>query len=299
MVNNSLINNAGASIAFNRAFGDASKSKPVKARFGRVQSDVTTGTTTLSNPIPLTGTESVDDCEATAGWSTDADNAVSLNSTTFKEGSNSLNIIKAGTSIATSTTAKTVTSRDFTDKFVHAWVYINTTNVALVAAGTAVEIRYGSAAGDYWSKQYTKAEFIALQVSNWADLYFDDSESSTGSPLVAACDYFLIQITLTATSDTFSAGDFMIDDIRVASDADYQLGIDSGLPVDDTANFEQTRQYTIPATSGNGYNFDGMQEENTDSTPITWGPSKYPDESKSATDRFIMIVVDRIVLGGR
>ena len=297
-MNDTLINIEGLSIAYDRTFQTAAKTKPVTARFGRVQTDITTSTTTLVNSITLTGTETVDDAEATTGWSTDADNALALNSSTFKEGSNALNLTKTGTTISTCTTEKTVTSRDFTDKFVHLWLYINTTNVELVASGTAVELRFGSDTSNYWYKQYTKTEFAALQVGNWSDLYFDDSESSTGSPVVGSCDTYKIILTLTGNSEVWSVGDCIFDFIRVASDDDYTLALDSGFPTNDTSNYEQTRQYTVPATSGNGYNFDSLQEENSDSPVVTWGPSKFPDESKSSTDRFIFIVVDRLVLGG-
>jgi hypothetical protein len=295
MVNNSIINSSGKDIVFDRAFRTTpTYSIPSTIKIGRNQSDVTLATTILNNLIPITGTETVDDCEATTGWTADADTAVALNSTTFKIGSNALNFTKTGTTLSTATLYKTTTSVDFTDKNLHSWIYIDTDEVSLAASGTAVEIRFGSDSSNYYYKQYTAVEYAALQNGNWADLYFDSTDS-TGSPVITACDYYELILTLTATSEVWTAGSVILDDLKVASTDDYILSQDTNYPVYDTTNREITRQFTLLTTYANGYNVDGILEENTDSTKKSYSVTKQNDASKSSSDQFIFTISDRII----
>jgi len=155
----------------------------------------------------------VDNCEA-ADWTDDAEMTSSLNATTYIEGSNSLNLVKDAGAAITASTDKTTTSADFTGRTFYMWLYIkDATMYAKLNATNCLGIRFGSDNGNYYVYTRDKADLAA----GWNRVAFTTAtaDSTTGTPVVTACDYTYIAIKADAAGTTWSAGDLMMDNINV------------------------------------------------------------------------------------
>jgi len=293
MANGSIITNSGKKIILNRAYKTTPDYlEPTTFKVGIDNSTPAVADTDLDVPVPISGTEAVDDCE-TADWTDSADMTHTLNASTFKEGSNSISLAKdAGTS-TTFSTSKTTTSRDFTSKTLFVWVYL-TAVADLVATGTdAITIRFGSASGDYYQKGWDISELAV----GWNLLYFTSAtaDSTTGSPTIGACDYSFIQGTTDLAADTIAADRILMDDWKVASTDDFTKTFVSGYPSFDETNHEVEIRGILLSTEANGNNINGFGLFNTDGTVLMHSEDTFTAESKSSTDQFTFIVKDRIV----
>ena len=137
MVNGSLIVNNGRKILLHRGYiASPTITAPTEFKIGVLNSTPSITNTALDNQIPMAGTEQADACDATTGWNAGTDTVVALNTTAgqFKEGTGSLNFTKTGSTLATVEINKAVTSLDFTDKFLHFWLYVDATDVALATS---------------------------------------------------------------------------------------------------------------------------------------------------------------------
>jgi hypothetical protein len=295
MATGSLITNDGKKVLLNRGY----KSSPdytVSSQFkvGISNQTPAISDTDLLNPIPINSTESVDDCEATTGWTASGTNTVSLNSSSFKEGSNALNMIKSDATSADINVSKTTTSLDFTSKDFWIWFYVSADAYNNAATTDAVTIRFGSASGDYYQYTRDKAD---LTTTAWNAIKFSSAtaDSTTGSPTITACDYTFFQFTTDDTADTLIAGDLIIDDIKLASSGDYLGSFEASYPTFDETNHEVEIRCKLATTDANGYDIDGFALFNTDSTNLMTDEDTFTAESKSSTDEFLFIVVNRIV----
>lgn len=270
------------------------RSKFSQAKVGIGTTAVAETDTDLDHPIPVKGTELVDDCEATTGWTDSADMTVSLNTTTFKEGDASLNLTKDGTGSADASTSKTTTSRDFTSKELSIWLYItDSTALAKLATTDCVTIRFGSDGSNYYT--WTKDASNLSTGWNLLDgLTVSNADSTTGTPTIAAMDYTFIQLTADAAATTWTAGDFAMDDIKVISSDDYFLEEVSGYPVIDLTNYEVTHRFYLNTVRGNGYFITEIGEFNSDSTPLLGLRSLTTGFSKSLTDELIIITKKKL-----
>jgi len=147
---------------------------------------------------------------------------LALNNTTFYEGTGSLNLTKTGTSTAGIDMFKTVTSRSFINNFLTQTFFIidQTTLDLFLGAGTSLSVRYGSDSSNYYQWDFAKAE-LAIGKNFLDALSSSNADSTTGTPDDANMDYYRILITTTASGDTWSAGDVLIDDIRVVGQKMY------------------------------------------------------------------------------
>ncbi len=251
--------------------------------------------TDLDNPVPISGTEAVDACDATTGWTASGTNSVALNTTSGerKEGTGCINIVKSDASSVNISVSKTTTSRDFTSKTVFVWVYIGTTAFAEMETTDCLTVRFGSAAGDYYQYTRDKADLSA----GWNLIYFTSAtaDSSTGTPAIAACDYSFLQLTSDGAADTWSGNEVRMDDWEVASAGDFTKDFVSGYPTFDTTKHEVTMRCYLTLTEANGNDLNGLAIVNEDSSPLMTGEDTYNAESKSATDEFAYIVVDRLL----
>lgn len=293
-MNGSIITNNGKKILINRAY-KASPDYTVPSTFkvGILNGTPAIADTDLDNPVPITGTEAVDDCEVITGWVDSADMTITTNTTTFKENATSLSLAKDAGSSVNFSTAKTTTSRDFTSKTLFVWLYI-TAVADLVATGTdCVTIRFGSAAGDYYQKGWDISELAV----GWNLLYFTsaNSDSTTGAPALAAMDYSFIQLTTDLAADTIAADRIFMDDWKVASTDDFVKTFVSGYPTVDETNFEVEIRGQLLSTEANGYDINGFALFNADGTPLMHSEDTFTAESKSNTDNFIFIIVNRII----
>jgi hypothetical protein len=291
----SIITKKGRIIMLDRSYhddGDATYTAPSQFTVGINGSDPTVATTALDNPVPITGTESVDACDATTGWTAGTDSAVSLNTTTYKEGTGALNIYKTGTSANALSASKTTTSRNFSSKDFHAWVYL-TAVTDLISAGTALSIRFGSDASNYWQRDYD----VSTLADGWNLVVFDTSSPSSqvGSPDGTSCDYTAVLLYTDLAADTIAAGRVIVDDLKLASDGDYLKSYETGYPLVDETNVEVETQMFLPSTMANGYDIDSVAMVNTDATVQVFSVDVFTSESKSSTDEFIMISKDRLL----
>ena len=214
-----MITNNGLKILLNRTYKATPDYEEISTfKVGTSQATPAVTDTDLTLPIPIYNTEQADNCETVGNWAETTDGTDSLNSTTYKEGAGSLNLIKAAT------TADNVTyyndgnmaSLDFTSKDLWLWIYFKDAATLLKLATTdALEIRYGNDYDtNFWYKKYDNADLVA----GWNYFKLDTTTmTETGSVTLNACDSGAIKLTFTATSDTIAAGDVITDSINTSN----------------------------------------------------------------------------------
>jgi len=294
MANGSIITNNGKTIIIDRAYNSATAiSVPSEFKVGILNSTPDVGDTELDNPIAITGTEAVDDCEA-ADWTDDGNTTSATSTNQVKEGTNSLMLEKDGAGAALMSLDKTTTSRDFTSKTLFVWVYI-TDLTDLVATGTdAIQIRFGSDNANYYRKEWD----VNVLTTGWNLLYFtatDADVTTVLAPVIAACDYSYVSFATDLAADLIAANRVYMDDWKVASTDDFTKTFLTGYPTIDTTNHEVEIRCQLLSTEANGYDLDGFALFNTDGTPLMHSEDTFTDESKSNTDQFTFIVKDRLV----
>lgn len=265
------------------------RSAPSQFKIGYGTTTPTTADTVLANQYPLSGTESVDDCEATTGWVDSADLTVSLNNTTFKENAGSLNLTKDGTGSASASTSKTTTSRDFTSKEFHIWLYVDDSTVlAQLATTDALTIRFGSDSSNY--SQWTKDKADLSVGWNYIDgLTIANRDSETGTHDLANSDFTLIQMTATGSSEVWAAGKIIMDDIRVVSSDDFLKNFVSGFPSIDTASRIATIRGIVLTTEANNQDLTELGIFNTDGTPLMFSRAVFSAIIKTTSNQITLI----------
>lgn len=255
---------------------------------GQSQTTPLITSTDLTVPIPISTStvELVDDCE-TANWTqgTDSDNET-LNSSTFKEGSNALNLGKSGTSGTTMSYSKTTTSVNFTSKKLFVWTYI-TTLADLVASGTAVTVRFGSDSSNYYYQDVA----IGSLSAGWNLIVLDQTSptGTTGSPTATACDYSYIAFNTDLAADTITLGDVIMDYWHVASSDDFARSFETGYPSGPGDDLQVTLRGEITSGEANGFQINGVAFKNTDSTPLTAMIGSTLVIGKDSSERLIFV----------
>lgn len=157
----------------------------------------------------------------TADWNDSADMTTTLNTTTFKEATGALDLTKDAGSSATASTSKTTTSQNFTDRRFSIWIYVlDAAALTKLAVSNALTIRFGSDSGNYYEWQKDRAD-LAVGWNLINTLTSANADSTTGTPVIASMDYTFIGLTATGSAITWSAGDFIMDDIRLLSETLY------------------------------------------------------------------------------
>jgi len=286
----------GAKILLDRAFrldDDATYTPISRGWVGIEQTTPLVTDTDLDRPIPIkeADTELVDDCE-TADWTQGTDSiAETLNSTSYIRGSNSLNLGKSGTTGTVFSYTKTTTSRDFTSKTLFLFVYVATL-ADLVASGTAITIRFGSDSSNYYYKDIDIDDLSA----GWNTLWVDQATASTtGSPVVAACDYSGIFFNTDLAADTVTLGDVRMDHWHLASSGDFAEEFTTGYPSGPGDNLQIEARFAVLDTEGIGFDIDGVAYKNTDSgTPTTAAIAKHLVVGKDSTEQLIEVLKMRV-----
>jgi len=262
---------------------------------------VGTGTTTptvsdtdLETPVPITGTEQVDDCEA-ADWVDSADMLTSLNTTTYKQGTNSLNLIKDGTSSINAETNKATTSLDFTDKELSIWIYIvDAAALAKLETLNCLTIIFGSDSSNYYTWTKDNADLTAGEWNLIDGLTVATADSTTGTPVLTTMDYTSVQLTATGTAIVWIAGDFMMDDIKLISADDYVKTFETDYPTMDYTANEVTIRTRLNTLNANGYMISEVGLFNADGTRLMDSRDTFSPFSKSTNDEVIFITKNRI-----
>lgn len=294
MSNGQIVSLNGQKIMLNRTF----KSSPDYLQPSTFQIGVGTTTpivsdTALAHKIPISGTEDVDTCEATTGWTDSADMTVSLNTSIYKIGSGALNLTKDATATTTASTSKTTTSLNFTSKDLSIWIYVaDSTVLAQLATSNCFTLRFGSDSSNYY--QWTKnASFFAVGW-NLIDGFTSGTGAVTGSPSITACDYTYVGITATSSGQTWTAGKIVMDDIKLASTADYINTFVSGYPTLDETNLFVTFRGVIDATQANGYSLTEFGIFNADSTPLMFSRTVHTAISKTTSVAITYVEKDQL-----
>lgn len=254
-----------------------------KINVGISTTNPTDFSTALGKKIPIQNTEQVDSCDVTTGWTGGTDSAVSQNTTLFKEGAASLNVYKTGATVTTFGASKTVTSLDFTDKDI--WIFLYIEDITdLVSTGTAVTFRYGSDNSNF----YYFDIYISDLVDGWNYITFNSSTATgtTGTPTITACDYFEVIGNVDLDADLVAEGDFMIDDIKLASASDYDLDFDAGTLAVDTTDNSVSYEATLSLTMANGYPISEQGHLAADDTLYTHNVTTA--DNKTTSEIFIM-----------
>ena len=215
-----------------RSYTDtAAQSIPSQFKIGRGTTDFAGTDIDLEEAVPISGTEQVDDCDATTGWVAGTDSAVALNTTAFVQGTGSVSLEKSGTTGTTASMSKTTTSRDFTDKtFV---LFIRITDLTdLVSAGTALNVRFGSDSSNYFQLDVAITELTTG--FNYISFTSATATSTTGSPVLASMDFTEVIVNTDLSADTIAADRILFDDMKVASADDFLKALTVGFPAVDT-----------------------------------------------------------------
>lgn len=289
-----LVNN-GMKILINRgAKAVPDYTVPSRFKIGANQATVIVTDNDITMPIPISGTEVVCACDATTSWTAGTDGAITVNSTTYKENSASLNLTKdAGTADNVIWYNESLSSLNFTAKDLWGWIYIkDAATLAKLATTSALEIRYGN---DYDTNYYSYTYDNADLTTGWNIINYNSTTGTEeGSVTLNACDSLGIKLTYTSAAITTAVGDIIIDDFKLASSGDYYKNIEAGYPTVDETNYEINEKYYLNSTEANGFNISGIGDFNTDGTVLMSSAYKFTSQSKSSTDEFAFYLRKRL-----
>ncbi len=304
MANGSIITNSGRKIIINRSYkATPDYTVPSEGKVGISNTTPNIADTDLDVPIPISNGTVNDNGDNTLTGSSGGDNSTD-NTTTFKPGAGlsddtSQNLIANNTNatkIWTIANLAALGTNMTAAEPASLWLYIldATALAKFLSAGTAIEVKWGSDAANYYSKTWTAAElatgwnYLTTGTTNVEDL------TETGT-VVGNIDTFIIEITTNNATDTFVAGDVLYDLLRQWAASDLTKAYATGFPTIDEVNFEAQARVEILSTQANGFDVNGFGLFNTDTTVLMHSEDTFTAESKSDTDQFTFIAVDRLI----
>jgi len=288
MANGQTVNKGGVDIILDRTFKSPTYSIPNRFKVAINTVDVNYGDVALVTEVPISGTEMIDSCSATTGWTASGTNSITVNATMFKPDGvtdGALNIVKSDITSATFSVSKSTTSINGTSKDFTMWFYIKdaTALAKLKSSGTCLTIRFGSDNSNYYYKDYTVADLS----TGWNFLKIvipGGMTGTTSTPTITALDYTYIAIITNNITDVFVAGDIIYDAIRAASVDDYYKTVES-IAVDETDG-SCTILSKLTITEATGFLLNGHAIFNTDVSEKMFCKTKHPSNSKDNTDLF-------------
>lgn len=272
-----------------------------QVQYGVNGSQPVIGSTSIDNAIPISDGTVLDDGSNTFTGTSGGDNSTN-NTSTYTEGAGvsditAQNLIKNNgnttaiwtianlASAGTNATATSLTGLYF-------YILNATTLAKFVSSGTALEIKLGSDASNYYSKTYTAA---TLTVGwNWLNLGQLDSLTETGT-VSGNIDTYIIEVTTNNATDTFVAGEVIVDLLRQWVLADTKSGFTSGYPTFNYTTNEVTRQHILTTTQANGFLLNNIAFVNQDTTPLYGMIALITADSKSSTDQWRVTNKERII----
>lgn len=282
-----VFTNEGLKVVMDRFANESpTREEPTKFGVGTGTTDAVITDTALETPIPFFGQEVVDTLDA-ADWSDSADMTTTVNSTTYLEGAGALDATKDGTGSSTAYADKSTTSLDFTNKELSIWVYIkDAAALAKLQVAIAFFVYFGQDSSNYWYWNKTKS-FFSTGWNFVGGLTSSNADGSNGSPTLAGCDWTRFGFNSTASGDTWSAGDFIVDIIYLASSDDYYKDYEASYPTIDYSNFEVEIRSRLSSVEGNGHLISEMGSWNEDGTRKLITRANFTGFSKSNTDELI------------
>jgi len=283
---NYVFTNEALKVAMNRFAKDSPDyEEPSQFGIGIGTTEASIADTDLETPVPFAGLETVDDCDAITGW-TDASNCTTtLNTTDNIQGAGCLDHTKDVSGFAGTSSYKTTTSLDFTDKKLNIFIYVKDSTMLAKLADPAFQIKYGSDSSNFLFWTIDNADVSV----GWNYFSLDQTDASTvGSPVLTACDYFEF-ISQSGTTDTWSAGDLAYDYINLASTDDYYDDYEVGFPEVDETNFQVTMRSRLSSLQANGHLISEYGSFNEDTSKKLITRATFTGFSKNQTDELIFV----------
>jgi len=156
----------------------------------------------------------INDCEATTLWTASANAAVSVDNTTYVEGLGSIAMAKTGSAASVDYSCD-ITNQSFQHKYIRFQMYVkDATMLGKIDDGTSVYLDITP--DENFTTNYKTWEVSSGLGVGWNEISVecDDPDSTTGT--VADSDsisHIRLRIVTDSSSDTFSAGDLLVDDI--------------------------------------------------------------------------------------
>jgi len=290
------ITTSGKNLMINRSY----KSSPDYSEISEFKIGIGTTTpstsdTDLAISIPIDDTEQEDSCDSITNWSQGTDGAISLNNSTYKEGTGSINLYKTAGTVDNVLyyNNNNMTSSDFTSKDLWVFFYISTDGYSKLATTDAVELRFGNDYNtNYYYRRYDKADLS----SGWNYLIMNTTTGTEeGSVTLGSCDSGGIKITYSASTDEITEGNaFLTDDWKLAEASDYEKIFVSGYPTFDETNKKVTVRCHLTTLEANGYQLSEIGTFNTDGTPVMMDRDVFTAQSKTNLDEFAFVIINEM-----
>ncbi len=149
----------------------------------------------------------VDNCDADTGWTASTDGQAEVVVGRLVEGSGALSLGKDGSTVTIASYTKTTTSRDGTGRRLKLALFIK--DVKDLAAADAVTIRIGSAADAYY-EIILKRRYLKNGINEF-DFDLVNDMRAENSPTITALVHAFIAFEVTASSDTITGGNLIMD----------------------------------------------------------------------------------------
>ncbi len=284
------ITNVGITLLGQKFLGTSSEGVISKFKVGIGQTDAAIGDTDLEIAVPINDGTTNDDGSNTMTGSSGGDNSTN-NTTTFKEGGGNSDVTAQNLIANNGNATKIWTIANLASAGTNAsgtqpfglWFYINDAAdlAKFLSSGTALEIKLGSAVGNYYSKTFTASDLAVGW--NWITSNTVNVNALTETGTVAGnIDTFIIEVTTNISTDTFIAGDVIYDLLRQWADSDLVKNMDSGFPSFNTSTKEISSQATLSLLEANGFPISEVGIENDDGT--LWSRDTFTPFSKSSTE---------------
>lgn len=182
-------------------------------------------------------------------------------------------------------------------KYVGFWLYIKdqTTLDYFLNSGTCLEARFEVDSSNYFKLTYEKTN---LSIGwNWinSNKILVENLTETGTIGTSTISGFRIIIITNNATDEWNEGDVVFDLLRQWSDSDLLKNFENGYPSINTLTFEATTRGYLSSVEANGFNLNAIGSFNKDSSIKMTSTSVFIQESKSDTDEFAFIEVDRLI----
>lgn len=203
------------------------------------------------------GITTLDDCEATTGWTGTNAPAPTLDAVNFTEGSNSLNLGKLG-GASTGDYAKTLASTfDLTNALGGLDFYVTDKTDF-----TSIRFRIGNNGTDYFFKDFASALFTDAAFNDILALSGEPVQdwSTAGSPDITTIDDIRIEISTSPSTATIALGRLKMDFWR------FEI-------LDEFLEFDFTTAQAATAAVIDGHDFDGTETNillDSSADAITW-----------------------------
>jgi len=291
-----IIPRSGKRIALNRIFKNTPDyTAPSNFRIGQNQSIPNQFTEQLDSNIPFTNLVELDTVEDSGSWSATNCTVEDEDGTVFI-GVLSMTILKTAGN-TNFTISKTINNTPSSSGKQIAFIlfFLNNGYNILANAGTALRLRFGTNASNYYQFTLEKSE---LNIGLNQIIFTIDNGDVTGSPGTTNLDYFELTLIAESSGSTTSAGEIIFDDVRLYDlVSSYIKPLSStGYPVIDEANLETTNRGYLNSGEGNSFLITGYAQFNTDTTPLLFSVSQLSlPQTKTQFVEYQFIEVDRIL----